>query len=97
MSALAVMRYPSFFSAAFSGAPVCDWLDYDTCYTERVLGLPLERAAAYERSSVLTYAPQLLRPLLLVHGYSDDVPTHCSRAATRVCRSHVERCVQLLT
>jgi len=76
MSALAVMRYPSFFSAAFSGAPVCDWLDYDTCYTERVLGLPLERAAAYERSSVLTYAPQLLRPLLLVHGYSDDVPTH---------------------
>jgi dipeptidyl-peptidase-4 len=72
MSALAVMVYPSLFTAAFSGAPVADWKDYDTCYTERVLGLPLENEAAYEESSVLTYAPNLLRPLLLVHGFSDD-------------------------
>jgi len=72
MSALAACRYPSLFGATFVGAPVCDWRDYDTAYTERYLGLPLEREADYERSSVLSYAGNLLRPLLLVHGYTDD-------------------------
>lgn len=75
MSALAVMRYPSLFHAAFVGAPVCDWRDYDTNYVERVLGLPTDDDSPtdpYRRSSVLTYAKQLLRPLLLVHGSADD-------------------------
>lgn len=77
MSALAAMRYPSLFSAAFVGAPVCDWRDYDTYYVERVLGLPGDSASAYDRCSVLTYARQLLRPLLLVHGYADDNVYFC--------------------
>jgi dipeptidyl-peptidase-4 len=72
MSALAVMCYPSIFHAAFVGAPVCAWEDYDTNYTERVLGLPLEKQVDYDLSSVLTYAKDLLRPLLLVHGTTDD-------------------------
>jgi len=72
MSALAACRYPSFFAATFSGAPVCDWRWYDDCYTERYLGTPQEKESDYDRSSVLTYAPHLLRPLMLVHGYTDD-------------------------
>lgn len=71
-SALSVLTYPSLYGCAFVGAPVCDWCDYDTAYTERVLGLPLEKMADYERSSLLTYARDLLRPLLLVHGAADD-------------------------
>ncbi|HET9551748.1 MAG TPA: DPP IV N-terminal domain-containing protein, partial [Anaeromyxobacteraceae bacterium] len=71
-AALAVMRYPELFKAAVAGAPVVDWRDYDTCYTERYLGLPADDPAAYERSSLLGWAPRLARPLLLVHGTADD-------------------------
>src|SRR5207253_1530517 len=55
-----------------AGAPVVDWLDYDTHYTERYLGLPGKGGGAYEESSLLTYAKDLKRPLLLIHGTADD-------------------------
>lgn len=71
-AALAVMLRPDVFHAAVAGAPVADWRDYDTHYTERFLGLPDADAAAYDRSSVLTHAPRLARPLLIVHGTADD-------------------------
>lgn len=72
MSALAVLREPDFFKAAVAGAPVCDWLDYDTHYTERYLGLPEKEPAAYKEGSLLTYAADLRRPLLIIHGTADD-------------------------
>lgn len=72
MSALAVLRRPDVFQAAVAGAPVVDWLDYDTHYTERYLGLPDKDAGAYREASLLTYAAELKRPLLLVHGTADD-------------------------
>ncbi|MEW6157727.1 MAG: DPP IV N-terminal domain-containing protein [Verrucomicrobiota bacterium] len=72
MSALAVLRRPDVFLAAVAGAPVVDWLDYDTHYTERYLGLPQAAPEAYREGSLLTYAADLKRPLLLVHGTSDD-------------------------
>jgi len=43
MAALAVLKRPDVFHAAVAGAPVCDWEDYDTHYTERYLGLPADR------------------------------------------------------
>ena len=72
MSALAVLKEPKVFKAGIAGAPVTDWLDYDTHYTERYLGIPPADSAAYERSSLLSLAPKLERPLLLIHGTSDD-------------------------
>jgi dipeptidyl-peptidase-4 len=72
MSALAVMKRPDVFKAAVAGAPVTDWEDYDTHYTERYLGLPQDNSAAYRDSSLLPLADQLKRPLLLVHGTADD-------------------------
>lgn len=72
LSALAVLRRPDVFKAAVAGAPVVDWLDYDTHYTERYLGLPDKDAAAYKEASLLTYAADLKRPLLLLHGTADD-------------------------
>jgi dipeptidyl-peptidase-4 len=71
-SAMAVMRRPDIFKAGIAGAPVCDWLDYDTHYTERYLGLPDENAAGYEASNVLTYCKDLSVPLLIIHGTADD-------------------------
>jgi dipeptidyl-peptidase-4 len=70
MSALAVLRRPDLFKAAVAGAPVTDWLDYDTHYTERYLGLPGQEI--YTAASLLEDAPRLERPLLLIHGTADD-------------------------
>lgn len=72
MAALAVLRRPDVFHVGVAGAPVVDWRDYDTGYTERYLGLPAENAEGYDKSSLLTYAAGLRRPLLIVHGTSDD-------------------------
>ncbi len=72
MSALAVLKEPTVFKAAVAGAPPTDWLDYDTHYTERYLGIPPTDNAAYDAASLLKLAPNLERPLLLVHGTGDD-------------------------
>lgn len=72
MAALAVEARGDVYKAAVSGAPVVDWLDYDTHYTERYLGLPQDQKQAYDVSSLLTWAPKLNRPLLLIHGTADD-------------------------
>jgi dipeptidyl-peptidase-4 len=72
LSALAVLREPEVFHAAFAGAPVTRWELYDTHYTERYIGDPTQDAAAYEASSLLPLAAGLRRPLCLVHGLADD-------------------------
>lgn len=71
-TASAMIRRPDVFQAGVAGAPVVDWADYDTAYTERYLGLPQGDPEAYHVSSVLTYAASLSRPLLLMHGLTDD-------------------------
>ncbi len=71
-SAMAVMRRPDVYHAGVAGAPVCDWLYYDTHYTERFMGLPEENPEGYEASNVLTWAADLERPLMIIHGTADD-------------------------
>jgi len=71
-SAMALMRRPDVFRAGVAGAPVADFADYDTHYTERYLGLPEKNAAGYKACSVLTYCKDLARPLLIIHGTVDD-------------------------
>ncbi len=72
LAALAVLREPDVFRAAFAGAPVTEWRLYDTHYTERYLGDPTAHPEAYDRSSLLPLAARLRRPLCLVHGLADD-------------------------
>jgi dipeptidyl-peptidase 4 len=71
-TAMATMRRPDVFTCGVAGAPVADFRDYDTHYTERYMGLPAENAKGYEASSVLTYCKNLTVPLLIVHGTADD-------------------------
>ncbi len=71
-SAMATIRRPDVFKAGVAGAPVITWENYDTHYTERYLGLPSAAPEAYRVSNVTTYADQLKRPLLLIHGLTDD-------------------------
>lgn len=71
-STMATLRRPDVFAAGVAGAPVIDWQDYDTAYTERYLGLPSENEEGYRVSNALTYADKLARPLMLIHGVTDD-------------------------
>lgn len=72
LAALAVLRRPDVFHAGIAGAPVTDWRLYDTHYTERYLGRPDESQENYDRICLLGDAPQLTRPLMLIHGLADD-------------------------
>ena len=72
LAALAVLDRPDVFHAAVAGAPVTDWRLYDTAYTERYLGNPSTNDSPYERTSLLSRAATLTRPLLLIHGLADD-------------------------
>lgn len=72
LAAMAVLRSPDVFHAAVSGAPVTDMRLYDTFYTERYLGMPDTDIKAYDRYCLLGDAPNLRRPLLLIHGLADD-------------------------
>ena len=72
LSALAALRRPDVFKAAAAGAPVTDWMDYDTCYTERYLGVPGPGDEVYRRNSLIEDARSLRCPLLLIHGTTDD-------------------------
>lgn len=67
-----ILRADEQFAAAVAGAPVTDWALYDTHYTERYLGTPKDNPEGYQQASVLTYAEQLRKPLLIYHGMADD-------------------------
>lgn len=60
------------FKIGISGAPVTDWRNYDSVYTERYMGVPQKNAEGYRRSSVVDAAAQLHGKLLLIHGTMDD-------------------------
>ncbi len=60
------------FKAGISVAPVTDWRNYDSIYTERYMGLPSENEDGYRKSSPVNFAGDLHGKLLEVHGTSDD-------------------------
>jgi dipeptidyl-peptidase-4 len=60
------------FRAGVAVAPVTDWRDYDSIYTERYLGEPAEFSAVYKQFSMVNSAADLKGRLLLVHGTGDD-------------------------
>lgn len=66
------MTHSDRFRAGVSVAPVTDWRDYDSVYTERYMGLPAEQADNYRDFSVVNSAAKLHGRLLLVHGTGDD-------------------------
>jgi dipeptidyl-peptidase-4 len=60
------------FSAGVAVAPVTDWRNYDSVYTERYMSEPAEFASGYHDFSVVNSAANLKGHLLLVHGTGDD-------------------------
>jgi dipeptidyl-peptidase-4 len=72
LASLALLERPDVFHVAVSGAPVTDMRLYDTHYTERYLGHPDHEPANYDSRSLIPNAGRLSRPLMLIHGLSDD-------------------------
>jgi dipeptidyl-peptidase-4 len=69
---LIAMTHSDRFKAGVSVAPVTDWRDYDSIYTERYAGLVPQFEEGYKKGSPITYAADLKGHLLEVHGTSDD-------------------------
>jgi dipeptidyl aminopeptidase/acylaminoacyl peptidase len=75
MAEMAAMRAPEHVACAAALRPVADWKNYfasSPVYTTERLGFPDKNPEAYKRSSPITYADKLSRPLLILHGMVDD-------------------------
>ncbi len=66
------MTHSTVFAAGIAGAPVTDWRNYDTIYTERYMNTPQENPEGYDATSVVQGAEDLHGKLLILHGVVDD-------------------------
>jgi dipeptidyl aminopeptidase/acylaminoacyl peptidase len=66
------MTHSKLFAAGVSGAPVTDWRNYDSIYTERYMNTPQENPEGYKVTSVVRAAKNLHGRLLIAHGNMDD-------------------------
>ncbi len=72
MTCVAMLQAGGVFRAGFAGAPVTDWRQYDTIYTERYMGTPQDNPDGYRDSSPVNFAANLQGHLLIVHATGDD-------------------------
>lgn len=66
------LTHSKLFCAGISGAPVTDWRNYDSIYTERYMNTPQENPDGYNKTSVVKAARNLHGRLLLLHGMMDE-------------------------
>lgn len=69
---LYALTHSDIFKAGVSVAPVTDWRDYDSIYTERYQGLPKDGGKGYDDLLLAKVAGKLHGSLFLAHGTSDD-------------------------
>jgi dipeptidyl-peptidase-4 len=66
------LTHSDLFAAGIAGAPVTDWHDYDSIYTERYMSTPQDNPDGYRATSVVEAAKNLHGRLLILHGVMDD-------------------------
>lgn len=69
---LFALSHSNSFLAGVAVAPVTDWRNYDSIYTERYMGLPSEDQDNYVADSDVTSAANLHGHILIMHGTGDD-------------------------
>jgi dipeptidyl-peptidase-4 len=69
---LYAMTHTSRIRAGVAVAPVTDFRNYDSIYTERYLGLPAANPAVYDAASVTAAAGNLRGRVLIAQGTGDD-------------------------
>jgi dipeptidyl-peptidase-4 len=69
-----MLRHPETFAVGCASSSVTSWLNYDSIYTERFMGLPTaeDNAAGYEKSAAMTYVGALRGKLMLYFGSADN-------------------------
>lgn len=72
MTLHSLLLAPDVFKVGVAGAPVTDWHNYDTIYTERYMGLPDQNRDRYNATSNVRNADKLEGKLLIVHNIEDD-------------------------
>ena len=72
MTLNAMLNAPDVFRCGFSGAPVTSWLNYDTIYTERYMGLPSDNPEGYQNTALPPKAGNLKGKLMIAHNFEDD-------------------------
>ncbi|AMV32959.1 Prolyl tripeptidyl peptidase precursor [Pirellula sp. SH-Sr6A] len=66
------MTHSKLFRAGVAGAPVTDWHNYDSIYTERYMSTPQLNPEGYRTSSAVGAAKHLQGRLMILHGEIDD-------------------------
>jgi len=69
---LYAMTHSDRFRAGVAVAPVTEWQNYDSIYTERYMGLLTDNKQGYDKSDVTKSADKLHGALLLAQGTGDD-------------------------
>ena len=69
---LYAMTHSDRIKAGVAVAPVTDFRNYDSIYTERYMGLPTAADSTYQRDADVTSAAMLRGRLLLAQGTGDD-------------------------
>jgi dipeptidyl-peptidase 4 len=72
MTLNALLNAPDIFRAGMAGAPVTDWRNYDTIYTERYMSLPQENPDGYVSTALPPLAKNLKGSLMIAHNIEDD-------------------------
>jgi len=72
MTLNAMLNAPDVFKAGIAGAPVTDWRNYDTIYTERYMSLPKDNADGYANTALPPLAKNLKGSLMIAHNVEDD-------------------------
>ncbi len=72
MTLHAMLNAPDVFRAGIAGAPVTDWHNYDTIYTERYMGLPKDNPDGYHDTALPPQADNLRGKLMIAHNLEDD-------------------------
>ncbi|HUP00505.1 MAG TPA: DPP IV N-terminal domain-containing protein [Gemmatimonadota bacterium] len=81
MAANSLAREGDVWAAAAAVAPVTDWRDYDTAYTERYMETPAENPSGYDETAPVRFADRMTDPFFLAYGLTDDNvhPVHSVR------------------
>ncbi|RKY83385.1 S9 family peptidase, partial [candidate division KSB1 bacterium] len=72
LTCIALLKAPDVFQVGVAGAPVTDWRNYDTIYTERFMRRPQDNPDGYEKGSCMNYAKNLKGHLFINHGCVDN-------------------------
>jgi dipeptidyl-peptidase-4 len=67
-----ILNAPDMFRAGIAGAPVTNFRNYDSIYTERYMGLPSDNPDGYAKTDLTKSASNLKGRLMLIHNTDDD-------------------------